>query len=120
VLDRLTDELVGVEDGRLVRYLDWEAYREAHAERRAAPPPRPSSAATATAEENRRRQESRRQARALEQKVEKLTAQREALHVALADVGDDYERAAELDRALRVITADLDGAEEAWLEATVQ
>ena len=118
VLDRLTDELVAVEDGRLVRHLDWDSYREAHARRRAAPPPRPGRA-SGSAEENRRRQEERRQLRALEQKVEKLTEQREALHVALARVGDDYERAAELDRALRVLSTELERAEEAWLEATV-
>ena len=118
VLDRLTDELVAVEDGRLVRYLDWATYREAHAERRAAPPPR-SGRTSGTAEDNRRRQEQRREIRALEQKVEKLTEQRQALHVALARVGDDYERAAELDRALRVLTSELERAEEAWLEATV-
>ena len=41
VLDRLTDELVAVEDGHLVRHLDWASYREAHAERRAAPSPVP-------------------------------------------------------------------------------
>ena len=118
VLDRLTDELVAVEDGRLVRHLDWERYRQAHAQRRAAPSPRPGRT-SGRAEENRRRQEERRQVRALEQKVEKLTEQRAALHVALARVGDDYERAAELDRALRVLTAELERAEEAWLEATV-
>ena len=119
VLDRLTDELVAVEDGRLVRYLDWASYREAHAARRAAAPPR-SGGTSRSAHDNRRRQAQRREVRALEQKVEKLTEQRDALHVALAGVGDDYERAAELDRALRVLSAELERAEEAWLEATVE
>ncbi|MBN2623528.1 MAG: ABC-F family ATP-binding cassette domain-containing protein [Acidimicrobiales bacterium] len=118
VLDRLTDELVAVEDGRLVRYLDWPAYRDAHAERRAAPPPRPGRS-SGSAGDNRRRQQQRRQVRALEQRIGKLTEQRDALHVALARVGDDYERAAELDRALRVLAGELERAEEAWLEATV-
>ena len=118
VLDRLTDELVAVEDGHLVRYLDWPSYREAHAERRAAPAPRPGRT-SGSAEDNRRRQEQRRQVRALEQKVDKLGEQRQALLIALARVGDDYERAAELDRALKVLTAELERAEEEWLEATV-
>jgi ATP-binding cassette subfamily F protein uup len=119
VLDRLTDGLVAVEDGRLVRHLDWASYREAHAERRAAPAPRPGRA-SGRADANRRRQERRREVRALEQRLEKLGEQRDALHVALAGVGDDYERAAELDRALRVLTAELDRVEEQWLEATVE
>ncbi len=119
VIDRLTDELVAVEDGHLTRHLDWASYRQAHAGRRAAAAPRGSVSGTGRARDNRRRQEERKELRALEQRVEKLTAQREALHVALARVADDYERAAELDRALRILTTELDRAEEAWLEATV-
>ena len=119
VLDRLTDELVAIEDGRLHRHLDWDAYRAAHAGRRSAPSPTRASSSS-SAEANRRRQEQRRRIRSLEQQVDKLTDQREALHVAIARAGDDYERAAELDRALRVIDRELAAAEEAWLEATVE
>ena len=51
--------------------------------------------------------------------MDKLGEQRDALLTALARVGDDYERAAELDRALRVLTTELERAEEASLEASV-
>ncbi len=118
VIDRLTDELVAVEDGQLTRHLDWASYRQTHAPR-AARSPRTAAPASGQARDNRHRQDRRRQVKALERRVEKLTEQREALHVALAQVGDDYERAAELDRALKVLTTELDRAEEAWLEATV-
>ena len=119
VMDRLTDELVAIEDGRLHRYLDWDAYRATHAERRSAPSPTRETNSP-SAEANRRRQEQRRRIRSLEQQVDKLTEQRDALHVAIARAGDDYERAAELDRALRVIDRELAAVEEAWLEATVE
>ncbi len=119
VLDRLTDELVEVVDGRLERHLDWEAHRRAVAARNeAAGPDRRDG--SRTAEANRRRQAQRRTVRSLEQRMTRLTEQRDALHDALARVGDDHERAAELGRALRVLDAELDRVEEEWLAATVE
>jgi ABC transport system ATP-binding/permease protein len=116
VLDRLTDELIEVRDGSLVRHLDWEAYRTAHAAPRPTAPP-PTSSGSAV--DNRQRQQRRREARSLEQRMQRLVAQRDALHLALAEVGNDHMRAAELSRALSTLDAELDRVEEAWLAASI-
>jgi ABC transport system ATP-binding/permease protein len=116
VIDRLTDQLIEVRDGALVRHLDWEAYRQAHT---APPPAAPLPTSSVSATDNRQRQQRRREARSLEQRMERLSTQRDALHLALAEVGNDHARAAELSRALRTLGAELDRVEEAWLAASM-
>ncbi len=115
VLERLTDRLIAVEDGRLVEHLDWESYREAHA---AGTTARTITPAPDRGAANRERQARRKEIRSLETRLERLQAQKLALEQALARVADDYERAADLGRALAHVERELDEVEDAWLEAT--
>jgi ATP-binding cassette subfamily F protein uup len=115
VLDRLTDRLLAVEGGRLVPYLDWDAYRQAHAAGWAGSESRPSD----TAADNRRRQERRRELRSIEQRIARLEAERDDVDRELAAVGADYGRADELSRRRRRVAEDLAGLEDRWLELTV-
>jgi ABC transport system ATP-binding/permease protein len=121
VIDRLTDRLLAVEAGRLVPYLDWEAYREAHAAgagARLAGSLRPAgdAAPAATAADNRQRQEQRRLARSLEQRMLRLQDQRDDLEARLADIGADYELATRLGDELGAVRAELAAVEDQWLE----
>ncbi|NNG35802.1 ABC-F family ATP-binding cassette domain-containing protein [Nakamurella aerolata] len=58
----------------------------------------------------------RKQLQRLDKQLESLRRKQSNLTGELADVGDDYVRAAELDAALTALTADLDAAETEWLE----
>jgi ATP-binding cassette subfamily F protein uup len=124
VLDRLTDGLVAIDhDGRLRRFLDWDAYRDTvEAERRAreeAAERARRTTASASAEANRRRQDRRREVRSLEQRIERLHGMREELHGTMAAVGADHEQVRRLDEALQAVESELAAAEERWLELTV-
>ena len=118
VLDRLTDQTVAIEDGHLRPYLDWEAYREAHLERRA-DQQTTTAAPSDSAEENRRRQEQRKQVRSLEQRMDRLQQQRRQLEQKLAAVATDYEAAATVSADLEEVRAELAEIEDAWLELSV-
>jgi ATP-binding cassette subfamily F protein uup len=122
VLDRLTDQLVAIEDARLRACLDWDSYREAHHERRiaTATATTPSSADSRTADDNRRRQEQRRLARSLEQRMGRLQQQQAQLDKELAAAGADYGRAAALTAALAEVRGELADVEHSWLEAVVE
>ncbi|HSK23304.1 MAG TPA: ABC-F family ATP-binding cassette domain-containing protein [Egicoccus sp.] len=122
VLDRLTDRIVAVEDGRLSEHLDWEAYREAHLAGRRAAAARVAATPnvpTATAQDNKARQAARREARRLEQQVERLGGRRDRLHADMVEAARDVERLTALQSELRDVEAELADAEDRWLELTV-
>ena len=116
VLDRLADRLFAVEGGRLIPYLDWDAYRQAHADRWSVPA---DSRTSETAADNRRRQERRRERRSIEQRMARLEAERDDVDRELATVGADYGRADELSQRRQRVAADLASLEDRWLELTV-
>jgi ATP-binding cassette subfamily F protein uup len=122
VLDRLTDRIVAVEDGRLTEHLDWQSYRETHlAGRRpvAARGAATSGATTASAKDNKARQAARKEARRLEQQVERLGDRRDRLHTDMIDAATDVARLSALQTELRGVEAELADAEDRWLELTV-
>jgi ATP-binding cassette subfamily F protein uup len=51
----------------------------------------------------------------LERQLDKLTQREERLHVQLAEHATDYAKVAELDEALRALTAERAALEEQWL-----
>ncbi|MFA9430567.1 ABC-F family ATP-binding cassette domain-containing protein [Egicoccus sp. AB-alg2] len=122
VLDRLTDRIVAVENGRLTEHLDWEAYRAAHRVRTAADEQRAaetSRATRASAQDNRARQAARKEARRLEQQVERLTARRDELQADMAAAATDVARLTALQSDLQRLEGELSAAEDRWLELTV-
>ena len=122
VLDRLTDRIVAVEDGRLTEHLDWQSYREAHLAGRRAVAARGaamSGATTASAEDNKARQAARKEARRLEQQVARLGDRRDRLHTDMIDAATDVARLSALQAELRGVEAELADAEDRWLELTV-
>ena len=117
VLDRLTDRTVAVEDGELGEHLDWESYREQRSRR--APGESGGTPSGDGGRENRERQAARRRARALEQRLDRLTGRREELHATMSEVATDPGRLTELQRELSAVTEELAEVEDAWLEASV-
>ena len=132
VLDRLTDRTLAVEHGRVTEHLDWASYREHRRARREAAGPAPDGgrrAGSATgdtadtdrsAQHNRQRQADRRRARALEQRLERLTRRREELHDAMVDAAADPQRLLELQQELEDVDRELGEVEDSWLELTVE
>jgi ATP-binding cassette subfamily F protein uup len=59
----------------------------------------------------------RKEAARLERRLEKLTAEEERLHAALAAAATDYARAAQLDTELKTVVAEKDQVETDWLAA---
>jgi predicted nucleic acid-binding Zn-ribbon protein len=59
----------------------------------------------------------RKEASRLERQIAKLTAREEKLHAALAERATDHEAVLALDAELRVVTAERESLEEAWLDA---
>ena len=117
LLDRLTDELVAIRDGTLHRHLDWDDYRSSWQ-----PTTSTGGSARGTSvskQENRERQRRRREVRALEQRMDRARRAIAALEAQLADVAADYERAAALDRDLRLVRDELQQVEDEWLEASL-
>ncbi|MFA9446821.1 ABC-F family ATP-binding cassette domain-containing protein [Egicoccus sp. AB-alg6-2] len=122
VLDRLTDRIVAVEHGRLTEHLDWESYRAQHLARTRAVAARAEAkptATTASAQDNRARQAARKEARRLEQQVERLSAQRDRLHDEMVTAATDVERLTDLQTRLRTVETELSQAEDRWLELAV-
>ena len=127
VLDRLTDRTIAIEGGQLTEYLDLEAYREARrrrAETSTKAPPRTSTtgstSSSRSARDNQARQERRRRTRALERRIEQLGARREQLHTAMVDAASDPAALRDLQRELSEVEDELNQAEDAWLELTVE
>ncbi len=119
LLDRLTDRVLSVEDGRVTEHLDWEAYR-AWRERRAPSAERaPAEAASSSARDNRARQAARKRARALERRIDELTRRQEALQHDMAGAATDPDRLLELQREAAEVADHLAAAEDEWLEAAV-
>ena len=122
VLDRLTDRIVAVGDGRLTEHLDWEAYREAHRRGRDASAARAAAtpaATTASAQENKARQAARKEARRLEQQVDRLGQRRDRLHDEMVTAATDVDRLGQLQAELRQVESELGEAEDRWLTLTV-
>ncbi len=123
LLDRLTDRIIGVEDGRLTEHLDWSGYREQQlaareaVATRSAARPRPSSD---TAADNARRQEERRQLRRLEQRLQKLQTRREELFQAMVEASDQPERLMALQDQLTSTDDELASVEDRWLELSLE
>ncbi len=138
VLDRLTDRTLAVEDGQVTEHLDWASYRQARQARQARTDGRrrsagatPAASSTTTAdgkaeaaadrstERNRQRQADRKRARALEQRVDRLSARRDAIHTEMADAATDPDQLLALQRELAELEDELAEAEHTWLELTV-
>jgi ATP-binding cassette subfamily F protein uup len=122
-LDRVCHQLWSIEPDGSVRDHPggWTAYRT-HRERQPGPAP---AASRPTPTDGRRGARTRpgrlsyneqRELRSLERTVPSLEARRDALHDELVDAAADHVRAGELARTLDEVMADLDRAEERWLE----
>jgi ABC transport system ATP-binding/permease protein len=59
----------------------------------------------------------RKEAARLERRLEKLTAEEDRLHAALADAATDHAAVLELDTRLRAVQAEKEQVEEEWLTA---
>ena len=118
VLDRLTDRMVAIQDGRLGRHLDWDAYREAPLERRAdqqtrRPPRRTPPRRTAGG----RSSASRFGRWSSGWSGSSGTPANSSTE--LAAVAADYEAAAAVSADLEEVRAELAEIEDAWLELSV-
>jgi ABC transport system ATP-binding/permease protein len=117
VLDRLTDRTIAVEHGQLTEHPDWERYREERlaARRRVqAPPPESASAA-----DNRARQAVRKQARQLEQRLDRLARRRDELHREMAAAATDAGRLRVLQEESVALEREVAELEDRWLELAV-
>jgi ATP-binding cassette subfamily F protein uup len=124
LLDRTCDVIYGLEpDGSISRYLDFDQYHERRLARErareAAAEPREREDADASAEHNRERQARMREVRSLEGRMERLQAQRDQLHAALATHATDPERLVSLQADLDEVEHELVAAEERWLDLAV-
>jgi ABC transport system ATP-binding/permease protein len=136
VLDRLTDRTLEVDGGRIVEHLDVDAYRAAvHARRAASPAGSAGNAGGAgsgtgrggsvgsgdgePARDNRSRQAARRQVRSLEQRLERLTGQRDVLHAEMVAAATDPGRLLALQAELATVEGTIGEVEEAWLAAAL-
>lgn len=122
LLDRLTDRIVSVEDGRVDEHLDWTGYREQVLARRAAAEARaarqPATRST-SAQDNAQRQAARRQARQLEQRLAKLAEERTTVLAAMVTAASEPQRLMALQEELVAVDGAIHEAEDAWLELTV-
>jgi ABC transport system ATP-binding/permease protein len=129
VLDRLTDRTLEIDGGRIVEHLDVDAYRAAVHARRAATAPGSArssgdgedgrSGDSEAARDNRARQAARRQVRSLEQRLERLTSQRDGLHAGMAAAATDPARLLALQGELAEVERTIGDVEEAWLAAAL-
>jgi ABC transport system ATP-binding/permease protein len=120
VLDRLTDRTIAVEHGRLTEHLDVDAHRAA----RAAVPLQAQASTgngptTASATDNQARQAARKQARSLEQRIDRLTERRARLHAQMVTAATDPERLVTLQQQLGEVERELGEVEDAWLRLAV-
>jgi ABC transport system ATP-binding/permease protein len=131
VLDRLTDRTLEVDAGRIVEHLDVDAYRATvHARRAATGSPGGAGSGTGrggtagsgdgeAARDNRSRQAARRQVRSLEQRLDRLTAQRDELHAEMVVAATDPARLLTLQTELATVEGTIGEVEEAWLAAAL-
>jgi ABC transport system ATP-binding/permease protein len=118
VLDRLTDRTIAIEHGELTEHPDWERHRAVRLEQAAADagPVDPSSSAA----ENRARQAARKQARKVEQRLDRLGRRRDELHTAMVAASTDAERLRGLQDELSTVEAEVAELEDRWLELAVE
>ncbi|MGA9747004.1 MAG: ABC-F family ATP-binding cassette domain-containing protein [Nocardioides sp.] len=83
----------------------------------AAPTSGPTSAVTATSSTQELR-EARKAVARIEKQLARVDSRETRLHAELAEHAADYEKLAELDSALREVTAEKESLEEEWLEAS--
>jgi ATP-binding cassette subfamily F protein uup len=120
-LDRVCDDVYSVEpDGRLRHHPGgWRAYREHHDEQQRASEQTPRDPAAHPKPQQRARKlgfnESRELAE-LERRIPALEQRRAELTAALEAAVDDYEAAQRTGEELAALLAELDAAEERWLE----
>jgi ABC transport system ATP-binding/permease protein len=122
LLDRVTDRIVAVEDGRLSEHLDWAGYREQALARRAAAEARAARRAavrSTSAADNARRQAERKQVRQLEQRLAKLAEERDRVLAAMVTAASDPQRLMALQDELVAVDASIHEVEDTWLELTV-
>jgi ABC transport system ATP-binding/permease protein len=123
VLDRLTDRTLEVDGGRIVEHLDVDAYRATvHARPAGGGDARGNAGGSSDGEaarDNRARQAARRQVRSLEQRLERLTAQRDELHAGMVAAATDPARLLTLQGELAAIERTIGEVEEAWLAAAL-
>ncbi len=122
LLDRLTDRIVAVEDGRLTEHLDWSGHRETTLTRRAAAEQREArrpAAPSTSATDNARRQADRKRARQLEQRMARLAEERARVLKTMVTAASEPERLMALQAELVEVDASIHAAEDAWLELTV-
>jgi len=123
LLDRVTDRIIGVEDGRLSEHLDWSGYREqqlAARESAAARRARQVRAPSDTAADNARRQQERKELRRLEQRLEKLQSHREQLFSQMVTAAAEPEQLMALQQQLVEADAELASVEDRWLELSLE
>ncbi len=118
LLDRVTDRMLAVHDGRLVHVADWAAYRRL-LDGPSTTPARARAPSSPPRDDNRERQRQRRDRLALERRMERLGRAVDALQASLAAAGSDAEAATKLHADLVVIRTELAEVEEQWLEASV-
>ncbi len=119
LLDRVTDRMLGVHDGRLVEVADWGAYRRLLDGPSTTATQRPPAPPRAPNDDNRDRQRHRRNRLALERRMDRLGRAVDTLQASLAAAGADAEAATRLHADLVVIRTELAEVEEQWLEASV-
>jgi len=119
LLDRLTDRIIAISDGRIREHLDWASHREDVLADRAATPSAPARKATRSAADNAERQEARKRARRLEQRLAKLSGEQRRLHQQMAESAADPDHLLDLQRRLTAVNRQLSEAEDTWLELTI-
>jgi ABC transport system ATP-binding/permease protein len=119
VLDRLTDRTVAVEHGGLTDHLDWERYREARLASARSRPAGGSPSTSRSAAENKAKQAARKQARQVEQRLDKLSRRRDELHTAMIEAATDAQRLRELQHELSTVEEEVADLEDRWLELAV-
>jgi ATP-binding cassette subfamily F protein uup len=119
-LDRLTDRTLAISGGRVTEHLDWASHRAARATGSSSTPGRAPRPTRDTSLDNRGRQAVRKQVRQVETRVTTLTRRRDRLHDEMVAAATDPERLRALQADLDAVGADLAGAEEEWLELSLE
>ncbi|MCK6624415.1 MAG: ABC-F family ATP-binding cassette domain-containing protein [Anaerolineae bacterium] len=121
-LDRTTDFLVSFEDGRVsARYpAPFETYLQLRAEQAVNAPSRAETSIAHKAENKARPRKlswkEQQELDGLEPRIEQLEAQKAALQAEINASGSDYVRLQSLAERLHALEAELEAAEERWLE----
>ena len=118
-LERVCDTVHGLYGDGTIRLLPRgvDEYLEHRRAALAAEPTAPAPTSPAGVPDAAAQREARKTMARLERQVEKLQAEEQRLHDALAEHAADYERLADLDRDLRDVVSRREALEEEWLEA---